>query len=265
MNLNLKNPLVFFDLETTGTNITTDRIIELAYVKVFPNGKQKKRYLYQSGNTHSSGFDGRSPYYGRMVADKPLFKDVARNIAKVFEGADIAGFNSNRFDVPLLIEELLRAGVNLDISKRKFVDVQTIYHIMEPRTLKAAYKFYCGAPLVDAHSALADTRATYEVFKAQLDRYTEEMKEEYEGKYLTNDIDSWVSFSTQNRNVDFAGRIILNEYDVAVFNFGKYKGRSVEEVFQLEPSYYSWMMQGDFPLNTKNVITEIYTRARRRF
>ena len=181
------------------------------------------------------------------------------------EGADIAGFNSNRFDVPLLIEELLRAGVNLDISKRKFVDVQTIYHIMEPRTLKAAYKFYCGAPLVDAHSALADTRATYEVFKAQLDRYTEEMKEEYEGKYLTNDIDSWVSFSTQNRNVDFAGRIILNEYDVAVFNFGKYKGRSVEEVFQLEPSYYSWMMQGDFPLNTKNVITEIYTRARRRF
>ena len=136
---------------------------------------------------------------------------------------------------------------------------------MEPRTLKAAYKFYCGAPLVDAHSALADTRATYEVFKAQLDRYTEAAKDEYEGKYLTNDIDSWVSFSTQNRNVDFSGRIILNEHDVPVFNFGKYKGRSVEEVFQLEPSYYSWMMQGDFPLNTKNVITEIYTRARRRF
>lgn len=168
MNLNLKNPLVFFDLETTGTNITTDRIIELAYVKVFPNGKTEEKDIYiNPGMPIPPASTAVHHITDEMVADKPLFKDVARNIAKVFEGADIAGFNSNRFDVPLLIEELLRAGVNLDISKRKFVDVQTIYHIMEPRTLKAAYKFYCGAPLVDAHSALADTRATYEVFKAQ--------------------------------------------------------------------------------------------------
>ncbi len=246
--------------------MTTDRIIELAYVKIYPNGEEEENDIFiNPGMPIPPASTAVHHITDEMVADKPLFKDVARNIAKVFEGADIAGFNSNRFDVPFLIEELLRAGVNLDISKRKFVDVQTIYHIMEPRTLKAAYKFYCGAPLVDAHSALADTRATYEVFKAQLDRYTEAVKDDYEGKYLTNDIDSWVSFSTQNRNVDFAGRIILNEHDVAVFNFGKYKGRSVEEIFQLEPSYYSWMMQGDFPLNTKNVITEIYTRARRRF
>ena len=266
MRLNLKKPIVFFDLETTGIDPARDRIVEISTVKVFVDGHTETKTRRLNPEMHipaeATAIHGITD---EDVADQPRFREIAKSLAAYLEGCDLGGYNSNKFDVPVLVEEFLRAGVNVDFKNRNFVDVQNIFHKMEQRTLSAAYKFYCGAPLVDAHSALADTRATYEVFKAQLDRYTEAAKDEYEGKYLTNDIDSWVSFSTQNRNVDFAGRIILNEHDVPVFNFGKYKGRSVEEIFQLEPSYYSWMMQGDFPLNTKNVITEIYTRARRRF
>ena len=186
------------------------------------------------------------------VKDKPLFKDIAKDLSHVFEGCDIAGFNSNRFDIPLLMEEFLRAGVNFDISKRKFIDIQTIFHKMEQRTLVAAYKFYCNKDLNDAHSASADTRATYEVLKAQLDRYSS----------LENDVDYLSKFSSQNRNVDLAGRIVLNDQNVEVFNFGKYKGQPVEEVLRRDIGYFGWMMQGDFPQNTKNVLTNIKLRMK---
>ena len=176
----------------------------------------------------------------------------AKDLDKVFEGCDIAGFNSNKFDIPLLVEEFLRAGINFDVSKRKFIDIQTIFHKMEQRTLVAAYKFYCGKNLEEAHSANADTRATYEVLKAQLDRYGN----------LENDVDFLSKFSSQNRNVDLAGRIILNADDKEIFNFGKYKGQLVTEVLRRDPGYFSWILQGDFPQNTKNVLINIKLRMK---
>ena len=186
------------------------------------------------------------------VKDCPKFKDIAKNLSKVFEGCDIAGFNSNRFDIPLLAEEFLNAGVWIDFSKRKFVDVQTIFHKMEQRTLVAAYKFYCDKDLTEAHSASADTRATYEVLKAQLDRYAD----------LKNDIDYLSNFSSQVKNVDLMGRIVYNEKQQEVFNFGKYKGVPVEEVFRKDIGYYAWMMQGDFAQDTKRVLTNIKLRMK---
>lgn len=248
MKLNLKNPVVFFDLETTGVNIASDRIVEIAYLKVFPNGNEVSRKLRINPEMlipkEASDVHGIT---NEDVKDCPTFKQVAKEIAADFEGADIAGFNSNRFDVPLLAEEFLRADVDLDMTRRKFIDVQVIFHKMEQRTLVAAMKFYCGKELEGAHSADADTRATYEVLMAQLDRYPE----------LQNDV-TWLSeFSSHTNNVDFAGRIVYNEQGIEVFNFGKYKGIPVREVFQRDPSYYSWMMQGDFTLNTKQVLTKI--------
>ena len=253
MKLNLKNPVVFFDLETTGVNIATDRIVEISYLKVYPNGNEMSRTMRINPGMHipeqASEVHG---IYDEDVKDCPTFKQVAREIAADFEGADIAGFNSNRFDVPLLAEEFLRADVDLDMTRRKFIDVQVIFHKMEQRTLVAAMKFYCGKELEGAHSADADTRATYEVLKAQLDRYPE----------LQNDV-AWLSeFSSHTSNVDFAGRIVYNEQGVEVFNFGKYKGTPVQEVFRRDPGYYSWMMQGDFTLNTKQVLTRIKLGAR---
>ena len=248
MKLNLKNPIVFFDLETTGVNVGTDRIVEISYLKVYPNGNEMSRTLRINPGIHipeqASEVHG---IYDEDVKECPTFKQVAKEIAADFEGADIAGFNSNRFDVPLLAEEFLRADVDLDMTRRKFVDVQVIFHKMEQRTLVAAMKFYCGKDLTDAHSAEADTRATYEVLKAQLDRYPE----------LKNDVDALAEFSSHTNNVDFAGRIVYNDKGVEVFNFGKYKGIPVQEVFRRDPSYYSWMMQGDFTLNTKQVLTRI--------
>ena len=248
MKLNLKNPVIFFDLETTGVNIASDRIVEIAYLKVFPNGNEVSRKLRINPEMlipkEASDVHGIT---NEDVKDCPTFKQVAKEIAADFEGADIAGFNSNRFDVPLLAEEFLRANVDLDMTRRKFIDVQVIFHKMEQRTLVAAMKFYCGKELEGAHSADADTRATYEVLMAQLDRYPE----------LQNDV-TWLSeFSSHTNNVDFAGRIVYNEQGIEVFNFGKYKGIPVREVFQRDPSYYSWMMQGDFTLNTKQVLTKI--------
>lgn len=248
MKLNLKNPVVFFDLETTGVNITSDRIVEISYLKVYPNGNEVSRTMRINPEIHipeeASKVHG---IYDADVADCPTFKQVAKEIAADFEGADIAGFNSNRFDVPLLAEEFLRADVDLDMTRRKFIDVQVIFHKMEQRTLVAAMKFYCGKELEDAHSAEADTRATYEVLKAQLDRYPE----------LQNDV-AWLSeYSSHTNNVDFAGRIVYNEQGVEVFNFGKYKGMPVVEVLRRDPSYYSWILQGDFTLNTKQVLTRI--------
>lgn len=252
MKLNLKNPIVFFDLETTGTNINTDRIVEISYIKVHPNGNEESKTLRINPEmpipADSSAIHG---IYDADVADCPPFKEVAKNIAKDFEGADIAGFNSTRFDIPVLAEEFLRADVDLDLSRRKFVDVQVIFHKMEQRTLEAAYKFYCDKTLEDAHSAEADTRATYEVLKAQLDRYSE----------LENSIEYLAEFSTYNRNVDLAGRMIYDENDVEVFNFGKYKGVSVEEVLEKDPGYFNWILNSDFTLNTKAVLTKIRLRA----
>ncbi len=248
MKLNLKNPIVFFDLETTGVNITSDRIVEISYLKVFPNGNEVSRTMRINPEMHipeqASEVHG---IYDDDVKDCPTFKQVAKDVAHDFEGADIAGFNSNRFDVPLLTEEFLRAGVDLDMTRRKFIDVQVIFHKMEQRTLSAAVKFYCGKELEGAHSADADTRATYEVLQAQLDRYDE----------LQNDI-AWLSeFSSHTNNVDFAGRIVYDDKGVEVFNFGKYKGIPVVEVLRRDPGYYSWIMQGDFSLNTKQVLTRI--------
>lgn len=253
MKLNLKNPLVFFDLETTGTNINSDRIVEICYLKVYPNGNEEAKTLRINPEMHipeqASAVHG---IYDDDVKDCPTFKDVAKKIAEDIEGCDLAGFNSNRFDIPVLAEEFLRAGVDIDLMKHKFVDVQVIYHKLEQRTLSAAYKFYCGKNLEDAHTAEADTRATYEVLKAQLDKYPD---------VLENDVTFLSQYSNFTKNVDFAGRIVYNEQGVEVFNFGKYKGMPVLEVLQRDPGYYSWILQGDFTLNTKNVLTKIRLRT----
>lgn len=251
MKLNLKNPIVFFDLETTGTNISADRIVEICYLKVHPNGNEESKTMRINPEmpipAASSAVHG---IYDADVVDCPTFKEVARNIANDIEGCDLAGFNSNRFDIPVLVEEFLRADVDIDISRRKFVDVQVIFHKMEQRTLSAAYKFYCGESLEDAHTAEADTRATYEVLKSQLDRYPE----------LVNDIAFLADYSTFGRNVDFAGRMVYDENGVEVFNFGKYKGVPVAEVLQKDSGYFGWMMNGDFTLNTKSMLTKIRLR-----
>lgn len=253
MQLNLKNPLVFIDLETTGIDIVNDRIIEIAVLKLFPDGREEiKVRRINPGIPISAEATAVHGITNEDVKDEPSFKEVAKSLANLVEGCDFAGFNSNKFDFPLLAEEFLRADVDLDFKKRKFIDVQTIFHKMEKRTLEAAYKFYCEKNLDNAHSAEADTLATFEVLKAQLDRYPE----------LINDVDSLAEFSSHTKNADFAGRIVLDENDVEVFNFGKYKGKSVVEVFNKEPSYYSWMMNGDFPLYTKKVITNLYMKAK---
>ena len=253
MELNLKNPLIFFDVETTGLNISKDKIIEISYIKVYPNGKEDcKTVRLNPGFPIPAESTAVHHITDEDVKDCPSFKQVARSLEQVFDGCDIAGFNSNRFDIPILVEEFLNAGISINFSKRKFIDVQTIFHKMEQRTLSAAYKFYCHKELDDAHSACADTRATYEVLKAQLDMYPS----------LENDVAFLSKFSSQTRNVDFAGRVIYNDKDVEVFNFGKYKGMPVEEVFKKDLGYYSWIMQGDFPQNTKNVITAIKLRSK---
>ncbi len=248
MRLNLKNPIIFFDLETTGINIASDRIVEISYLKVDLNGNESSKTLR---------VNPEMPIPEKVVAihgisnedvkDAPTFNEVAKSVARDFEGCDLGGYNSVRFDIPLLAEEFLRAGVDIDLKRRKFVDVQVIFMKMEPRTLSAAYKFFANKELDNAHSAEADTRATYEVLQAQLDRYSN----------LENDIGKLAEFSAHTRNVDFAGRIVYNEDDVEVFNFGKYKGTPVSEVLDRDPGYYGWMMKGDFPLYTKKVLTSI--------
>ncbi len=248
MKLKLKNPIVFFDLETTGINIAADRIVEIAWLKVDLNGNETSKT--QRINPEMPIPEKVTAIHGisnEDIKDAPTFNEIARTLAKEIEGCDLAGYNSIRFDIPLLAEEFLRAGVDIDLSKRKFVDVQVIFMKMEPRTLTAAYKFFAGKELSDAHSAEADTLATYEVLQSQLDRYPN----------LENDIGKLAEFSAHNRNVDFAGRIVYNEDDVEVFNFGKYKGKPVREVLKSDPGYFGWMMNGDFPLYTKKVLTSI--------
>lgn len=252
MKLNLKNPLVFFDLETTGTNIVSDRIVEISYLKVFPNGDEESKTRRINPEMpippESTAVHGISD---EDVKDAPTFKSIAKSLAAQIEGCDLAGYNSNRFDIPLLAEEFLRCDVDIDLMKRKFVDVQTIFHKKEQRTLSAAYKFYCDKDLDNAHSAEADTKATYEVLKSQLDRYDD----------LENSVEFLSEYSCFGDNVDFAGRVVYNEKKQEVINFGKYKGRLVEEVLRTDPGYYGWILQGDFPLYTKKVFTSIKLRS----
>ncbi|MCL2502275.1 MAG: 3'-5' exonuclease [Bacteroidales bacterium] len=247
MQLNLKNPILFFDLETTGLNVASDRIVELSAIKIMPNGKEeiKTRRLNPTIPISAEAM-AIHRITNEDVADCPTFKEIAKSLAQWIEGCDLAGYNSIKFDIPILAEEFLRAGIHVDFRKRKIIDVQNIFHKMEQRTLIAAYKFYCNKDLNDAHSAEADALATYEVLKSQLDRYSE----------LKNDVAFLAEFSSKNRNLDYAGRIILNEQDEPVVNFGKHKGRKVRDVFRDEPSYYAWIMDGDFTLDTKRVLTE---------
>jgi DNA polymerase-3 subunit epsilon len=266
MNLNLTRPLVFLDLETTGINIASDRIVEISLLKVHVGGDRESKTMRINPGipipVESSLIHG---IYDDDVKDKPLFKEVAANIAKFIESCDLAGYNSNKFDIPLLAEELLRAGIDFDLKNRKLVDVQNIFHIMEQRTLSAAYKFYCNKEIVNAHSAEADVTATYEVLLAQLDRYQHTEKKDEKGNVfypVKNEVAALSQLSMRTRNADFAGRIVFNQKGQEVFSFGKHKDKPVEEVFAKEPSYYSWMMDGDFPLYTKKVITQIRLRMK---
>lgn len=244
--------MVFFDLETTGVNVASDRIVEISWLKIQTDGSESiKTHLVNPTIPIDPRAIAIHGITDEDVKDKPTFSDLARTLAKEFEGCDFAGYNSNKFDIPLLAEEFLRADVDFDLRKRKFIDVQVIFHKMEQRTLTAAYKFYCKKVLEDAHSAEADTLATYEILKAQLDHY----------EHLQNDVDYLSVFSTQNRSVDLAGRIIYNDKDIEVFNFGKYKGEPVEEVLKKDPGYFGWILKGDFPLYTKKVLTNIKLRA----
>lgn len=251
MKLNLKRPIIFFDLETTGVDTAKDRIVEISMVKVKPDGEEEVRTRRINPGIpippEATAIHGITD---ADVANAPKFAQIARSLEEFIRGCDFGGFNSNRFDLPVLVEEFMRVGIDVDFKRRRFVDVQNIFHKKEQRTLVAAYKFYCGKELDGAHSAEADTLATYEVLKAQLERYDD----------LANDIDALAEFSTRGDAADYAGRILYDEKGVEVFGFGKYKGRSVAEVFRAEPSYYAWMMNGDFPLYTKKIITEIRMR-----
>ena len=262
MKLNLKRPIVFFDLETTGVDVSHDHVVELCYIKVFPNGNEESKTLRirpadSQGNTihipeSVTAIHGISD---ADVADCPTFRDIALELVTAFEGCDFAGFNSNKFDVPLMVEEFMRVGVNFDLSDRKFIDVQNIFHKMEKRTLSAAYRFYCDRDLENAHSANADTRATLEVLEAQLDRYPDD---------LQNDVAFLADFSAMNRNVDLAGRIVYDDNNVETINFGKYKGKPLEEVLRRDPGYLNWVLQGDFTLNTKQVFQRCALTLRNR-
>lgn len=253
MELNLTKPIVFFDLETTGTNVTQDRIVEISIIKVFPDGKEfEKTRRINPEMPIPAEATAVHHITDADVANEPTFNQVAKSLAELFADSDIAGFNSNRFDVPLLLEEFHRAGITLDTSRTRFIDVQTIYHKKEQRTLAAAYKFYCGNDLEDAHSASADTRATYEVLKAQLDRYDD----------LPNDMKALSEYSSYSNLVDIAGRLIYDDNHREVINFGKYKGKLAEEVLKNEMGYYGWIMQGDFPQNTKDCFARIMLRIK---
>jgi len=263
MNLKLKNPIAFFDLETTGINITHDRIVEISILKISPNGNEEKRTdIVNPGKPiplESSLIHG---IYDKDVEDAPTFKEIAKILTNFLTGCDLAGFNILKFDVPMLVEEFLRAEINFDISKRKLIDAQKIFHLMEKRNLAAAYKFYCNKTLENAHSAEADTIATYEIFKKQLERYDGEEVEDMKGNKLgviENDMDTIHKITFKNV-VDLAGRMVYNDNGVEIFNFGKHKGKPVREVLEKEPMYYDWIQKNDFTLDTKRKLTEIKLR-----
>ena len=264
MKLNLKRPLAFFDLEATGINIGIDRLVEISVIKLHPDGSEEvKTWRINPGMPipiESSMIHG---IYDEHIKDEPYFKDIATLVAEFIGKSDLAGYNSNKFDIPMLMEEFLRADVSFDLDDRHFVDVQNIFHQMEQRTLKAAYQFYCDKQIENAHSAEADTRATMEVLHAQVARYENMDWEDKKGnisKPVVNDIEALHKFTNLSKPVDFAGRMVFNDAGQETFNFGKHKGKPVEDVLKIEPSYYSWMMQGDFPLYTKRKLEEINGR-----
>jgi len=249
--LQLNKPMAFIDLETTGINLGTDRIVEIAIIKILSDGTRiVKRKLLNPEIPIPKGSSDVHGITDEMVKDAPTFKQVAQELKQMLDGCDMAGYNSNRFDIPLLMEEFLRAGVEFDMRHRKLLDVQNVFHKMEPRTLGAAYRFYCNKTLESAHSAEADASATHEILIAQLTRYPE----------LGTTVDSILKVMGEDQVVDFARRFIMCE-GIEVFNFGKYKGRPVADVLKSEPQYYDWMMKGDFPQHTKQKLTEIYTRT----
>jgi len=289
MKLNLKKPLVVFDLETTGLDMVKDRIIQLSYIKVYPDGHEERmNYLINPEVPIKPEITQLTGISDADVKACPTFKQLAKSLSEVFAGCDFAGYNSNHFDIPLLAEEFLRAGIDFDFSKCRLIDAQTIFHKLERRNLAAAYKFYCGRRMEDdfeAHRADQDTEATYRVLQAELDHYTEskqlELGENPEGRVLQNDMDFLAAFSKVNNNVDFAGRIVWGEMKdrtgktildkdgkpvmTEYFNFGKYKGRTVAEALRLDAGYYSWILQGDFTYNTKQVLTRIRLRELQKF
>jgi len=251
MSLNLTKPICFFDLETTGINISKDRIVEIAILKVYPNGKEENhRWVVNPTIPIPPEVSAIHGIWDKDVIDKPLFKEIAKDIHNIIKDSDLAGFNSNRFDIPLLAEEMLRADLDFDMKNRLSVDVQTIYHKMEQRNLSAAYKFYCDKDLTDAHTAEADTLATYEVLKAQVEKY----------EALENDTKFLAEFSSRKKFADFAGFITYNKKGEETFSFGKHKGKTVVEVLDKEPGYFGWLLNADFPLYTKKVLTAIKLR-----
>jgi len=284
MKLNLNKPLVVFDLETTGLDLVKDRIIQISFIKVMPSGEEERgNFLVNPEMPIIPLITNLTGISNDDVKEQPTFKQLAKTLADKFAGCDFAGFNSNHFDVPMLAEEFLRAGIDFDFSKCRLIDAQTIFHKMERRNLAAAYKFYCGRRMEDdftAHRADEDTEATYRVLQGELDRYTEarlkELGEDVEGRVLENNMDCLAEFSRTNRNVDFAGRIVWMEMKDAngevvkdadgnpvlteCFNFGKHKGKPVSEVLRTDQGYYSWVLQGDFTYNTKQVLTRIRLR-----
>jgi DNA polymerase-3 subunit epsilon len=250
--LQLKRPLAFIDLETTGVNLSIDRIVEIAIVKINPDGsRQVKRKLINPEMPIPKASSDIHGITDEMVKDAPTFKQAGNEIKQFLDQCDMGGYNSNRFDIPLLMEEFLRAGMDVDLSNRKMVDVQHIFYTMEPRSLTAAYKFYCNKELENAHSAEADVNATIDVLFSQVERYSK----------LGNSIDSILSVIGEEKIVDYARRFVFDDKGVEVFNFGKYKGRSISDVLKTEPQYYDWMMRGDFPLHTKQKLTEILNRS----
>lgn len=264
MKLNLKRPLAFFDIESTGINVSSDRIVEISILKAMPDGSEQVKTLRINPEMpiplEASLVHG---IYDEDVAHEPTFKQVGEELARFLDDCDLAGYNSNKFDIPMLVEEFLRAGVDFEVDNRHFVDVQNIFHQMEQRTLKAAYQFYCGKTLENAHSAEADIRATYEVLLAQVERYQNQEWEDRRGnksKPVQNDVPALHAFTSQNKWADLAGRLVYDDKGREVFNFGKHKGRTCVEVFQTEPSYYAWMMQGDFALTTKKKLSQIWER-----
>ena len=248
MNLKLNKPLVIFDLETTGINTSHDRIVELYMIKIEPDGSRSDLFQrFNPGIPIPPEIVAIHGISNEDVANEPAFKDKAHDINQFLQNCDFAGFNSNKFDFPMLVEEFYRAGIEFEVSKRKFIDAQKIFHLMEPRNLSAAFKFYCNKELDNAHSAKADTEATWEIIQSQLEKY----------QTLEPNIEFLHKFSGQNNLVDLAGRLVYNDKQEIVFNFGKHKGKKVQDVFKSDYGYYDWMMQGDFPMHTKKVLTKL--------
>lgn len=264
MKLNLKNPVAFFDLEATGTNVSTDRIVEISIVKLTPDGGQQI-FTRRVNPGISIPLEASLIHgiYDKDIKNEPYFKDIAKDVFQFIGQADLAGFNVLKYDIPLLVEEFLRSGIDFDLDKRNLLDAQKIFHLMEKRNLSAAYNFYCGKKLENAHSAEADTLATVDVFRAQIERYAGEEVEDLQGNKLgvfENDMKK-IHDLVNEKMVDLAGRFIFNSQGEEIFNFGKHKGKTIEQALKEEPGYYDWMMKGDFPLDTKRKLTQVKLRG----